>query len=179
MTDSSNQRPRGRLDLAKALTKHDDLDSVREDAEFGHFDFDKPYTRVVSVPAIDLAGFRERYRLSQAGFAQRFGLSLRTIQQWEQRRSKPDQPTRLLLAMIEYAPTVVANLVLEIVRESRAKRSRSSFADNLSATISLTLRSLDKSPSDSLRAMPVPSLFHPRSKVVATDPNDDKYYAQI
>ena len=59
-------------------------------------------------PVPDVRRIREQLGLSQSEFATRFGLSVRTIQQWEQGRAVPDQPARVLLRVIEHAPTTVS-----------------------------------------------------------------------
>jgi putative transcriptional regulator len=56
----------------------------------------------------DVRAIREHLKLTQEAFAERFHLSLRTVQQWEQRRATPDMPTRILLKAIEQAPDVIA-----------------------------------------------------------------------
>jgi putative transcriptional regulator len=60
-----------------------------------------PNTRVPNVKAI-----RTKLGLSQREFARRFSISQRTLQQWEQGRSKPDQSARILLRVIELAPHI-------------------------------------------------------------------------
>ncbi len=45
--------------------------------------------------------------LSQEAFAERFHLSLRTIQDQEQGRTVPDEPARVLLQIIERDPEAV------------------------------------------------------------------------
>jgi putative transcriptional regulator len=68
--------------------------------------------RVVRRPAVpDVRRLRARLGLSQAAFAERFGLSTRTVQEWEQGRSVPDQPARVLLKVIMDAPETVARAV--------------------------------------------------------------------
>ena len=68
--------------------------------------------QVVRCPAVpDVRRVRAKLGLSQAAFAQRFGLSARTVQEWEQGRSVPDQPARVLLKVIEDAPETVARVV--------------------------------------------------------------------
>lgn len=62
-------------------------------------------------PPPDVRRVRARLGLSQAAFAQRFGLSTRTVQEWEQGRAVPDQPARVLLRVIEEAPDTVARIV--------------------------------------------------------------------
>jgi putative transcriptional regulator len=67
---------------------------------------------VVRRPAVpDVRRVRAKLGLSQAAFAQRFGLSARTVQEWEQGRAVPDQPARVLLEVIDEAPETVARVV--------------------------------------------------------------------
>jgi putative transcriptional regulator len=68
--------------------------------------------QVVRRPAVpDVRRVRTKLGLSQAAFARRFGLSARTVQEWEQGRAVPDQPARVLLRVIEEAPETVARVV--------------------------------------------------------------------
>jgi len=60
----------------------------------------------ISIP--DVKAIRDHLGLTQEQFASRFHLSLRTVQQWEQRRAMPDLPARILLKAIEQAPDVIA-----------------------------------------------------------------------
>jgi putative transcriptional regulator len=55
----------------------------------------------------DIRAIRETFNLSQAGFAKRFGLNLRTLQDWEQGRREPDQIVRLYLKVVAHAPDTV------------------------------------------------------------------------
>lgn len=50
--------------------------------------------------------------LTQEGFANRFGLSLRTIQDWEQGRYEPDQAAKTLLRLIQKIPNEVQKVLL-------------------------------------------------------------------
>jgi DNA-binding transcriptional regulator YiaG len=54
-----------------------------------------------------LVELRAKFGLSQEAFSERFGLSLRTVQQWEQGRRSPDGPASLLIFMIAKEPEVV------------------------------------------------------------------------
>lgn len=68
--------------------------------------------RVVRRPAVpDVRQVRAGLGLTQAAFAERFGLSTRTVQEWEQGRAVPDQPARVLLKVILEAPETVARAV--------------------------------------------------------------------
>lgn len=53
---------------------------------------------------------RARLRLSQAAFAGLMGVSLRTIQDWEQGRRKPSGPAEALLRIAEQHPEVFIRL---------------------------------------------------------------------
>ncbi len=67
----------------------------------------KDMRRVYNPPIPDVKAIRQKLGLSQAAFANRFGFSARTVQQWEQGRSVPDRPARILLRVIECAPEAV------------------------------------------------------------------------
>jgi len=53
---------------------------------------------------------RARLHLSQAAFAGLMGVSLRTIQDWEQGRRKPSGPAEALLRIAEQHPEVFMQL---------------------------------------------------------------------
>lgn len=61
----------------------------------------------VVFPPPDVRAIRKSLGLTQSEFARRFGLSYRTVQQWEQRRSPPQGPAEILLRVIECDPEVV------------------------------------------------------------------------
>jgi len=54
---------------------------------------------------------RARLQLSQAAFAGLMGVSLRTVQDWEQGRRKPSGPAEALLRIAEQHPEVFMELV--------------------------------------------------------------------
>lgn len=53
---------------------------------------------------------RAKLRLSQAAFAGLMGVSLRTVQDWEQGRRKPSGPAETLLRIAEQHPEVFMQL---------------------------------------------------------------------
>jgi putative transcriptional regulator len=55
-----------------------------------------------------LVAARRRLGLSQAAFAERFHINLRTLQDWEQARRVPDKVARAYLRVIERNPDAVA-----------------------------------------------------------------------
>jgi putative transcriptional regulator len=63
--------------------------------------------------AIDpnVAEIREEYGLSQAKFAAMLGISVRTLQNWEQGRRHPQGPARVLLRVAARHPRAVLDAV--------------------------------------------------------------------
>jgi len=80
------------------------------------------YSRVLNPPVPDLRALRAALGLSQSQFADRYGLSIRTVQQWEQERAAPDQPARILLALIASEPDAIQALVENLFTKLRTKR---------------------------------------------------------
>ena len=58
--------------------------------------------RVINVP--DVTSIREKTGLSQARFAQLLGVSVRTLQDWEQGRRAPSGAARTLLIVADKNP---------------------------------------------------------------------------
>ena len=60
------------------------------------------YGRVINVP--DVSSIREKTGLSQARFASLLGVSVRTLQDWEQGRRAPSGAARTLLLVASKNP---------------------------------------------------------------------------
>lgn len=67
----------------------------------------KKFKRVQPVRDIDVRTIRNKLHLSQEQFAEYFGVSIRTIQEWEQHRRKPTATARNFLKVIEREPRAV------------------------------------------------------------------------
>jgi len=63
---------------------------------------------------------RCRLGLSQAGFAKRFGIPIKTIRAWEQGQRMPGAASRLLLHVIELEPRIVAKAAEKAQEEAKA-----------------------------------------------------------
>lgn len=61
----------------------------------------------IEVPVVDVKATRRRLGLSQASFASKFGFQTATLRNWEQGRTYPDGPARVLLAVIAKHPDAV------------------------------------------------------------------------
>lgn len=66
--------------------------------------------------SIDVRAIREKLDLSRASFAERFGLAVAAVRDWEQGLRRPDPAARVLLMVICRNPDVVA----AAVRDARA-----------------------------------------------------------
>lgn len=69
---------------------------------------DESTARLIYVPgAVNIKAIRTKLGLSQADFADRYGFSRRTLQEWEQGRAQPDGAARAYLTVIERNPQAV------------------------------------------------------------------------
>ncbi len=64
--------------------------------------------RVLSLPSI--VSIRNRTGLSQTRFAQLIGVSVRTLQEWEQGRRAPSGPARTLLMVADQNPKALLDI---------------------------------------------------------------------
>ena len=69
--------------------------------------------RSCADPAAFVSGVRERHGLSQRGFADRLGFDVRTLQNWEQGRNRPDSAVLALIALFDKQPEAVEAVVYE------------------------------------------------------------------
>lgn len=68
--------------------------------------------RVVSVPDdVDVRAIRENLGLSRPAFCARYGFDLRAVQDWEQKRRRPERAARAYLCVIAKAPWEVAGIL--------------------------------------------------------------------
>lgn len=65
--------------------------------------------RRTTLPVIDVRALRERTGLTQADFSRMMGVSIRTLQNWEQGRREPEGPAKALLRVVEREPQAVLN----------------------------------------------------------------------
>jgi len=73
----------------------------------------------------DLSGvrrFRDDHDISQAEFASLLGISVRTLQNWEQGRREPDGPAKVLLQVAAKYPEAVWDVVKPIAKGRRRSK---------------------------------------------------------
>jgi putative transcriptional regulator len=66
------------------------------------------YSRVINVPGV--AKIREKTGLSQSRFASLLGVSVRTLQDWEQGRRAPSGAARTLLLVADKNPRALLDV---------------------------------------------------------------------
>lgn len=95
---------KGRLESPAAFAPDDDAPvlTAREIASF---------RRVKPSESVDPLNVRTRLKMSQAAFAHVFGVSVRTVQEWEQRRRQPTGAARALLQVIDREPDAVRRAI--------------------------------------------------------------------
>ncbi|HMF11819.1 MAG TPA: NadS family protein [Gemmataceae bacterium] len=65
-------------------------------------------SRLTEFRPVDVKAVRRRLGMSQSEFARMIGVSVATLQNWEQGRRRPDGPARALLRVAAVNPEVVA-----------------------------------------------------------------------
>jgi len=66
----------------------------------------------------EIRQIRDKLHKSQSEFAQMIGVSVSTLQNWEQGRRQPEGPARALLVVASKAPGVVAKALADATRRS-------------------------------------------------------------
>ena len=85
------------------------LESVREGGAI--LRGEKPASRRFAVEAEGVRGVREKTSLSQSEFADLIGVSVKTLQNWEQDRRRPTGPAAALLRIIAYDPKLAIRAI--------------------------------------------------------------------
>ena len=85
------------------------LESVREGAAIMRGEQEPSRKFIIAEP--DVKEIREQYNLSQSQFASLLGISVKTLQNWEQGRRVPRGPARVLLQVAAKHPDAVWDVV--------------------------------------------------------------------
>jgi len=89
------------------------LESLREAVDWVEGKDVAVRVSTVEVPRIDVRETRRKFGLSQVEFAAKFGFQAATLRNWEQGRTYPDGPARVLLAVIAKHPEAVEDSLLK------------------------------------------------------------------
>jgi putative transcriptional regulator len=71
----------------------------------------KKATRRFQVRPSEIRAIRERTSFSQSEFARLMGVSVKTLQNWEQDRRRPTGPAAALLRIIAYDPKLAVKAI--------------------------------------------------------------------
>ena len=93
------------------LSRHTDFTALAR--ELSAMNVSLHRRRSTDDPAAFLTFVRERHKLSQRQFAERLGLDVRTLQNWEQGRNRPDDAVLALVRLFDEEPGRVAKAVFE------------------------------------------------------------------
>lgn len=83
----------------------------------------EPLRRFV-VESRDVRRIRERLAVSQNAFANLMGVSVNTVQNWEQGRRVPTGPARVLLSIVQNKPGILSEPWFASGRGNTTSRSR-------------------------------------------------------
>ena len=89
-------------------------------------------TYKVTVKVPDIKNIREKLNVSQPEFAEMLGISVRTLQNWEQKHRLPGGPARILLEVAAAYPDQVRQVSRKILGLSCQEHNFSSHHENCS-----------------------------------------------
>ncbi len=92
------------------------LDSVREGGAI--LRSEKPASRTFEVESPNVKRIRERFELSQSEFAALLGISVKTLQNWEQGRRNPHGAARVLLQVAAKHPDAIWDVVQPSIQQA-------------------------------------------------------------
>jgi putative transcriptional regulator len=81
---------------------------------------EKKASRTFAFEAPDVKSIRERYALSQSEFAALLGISVKTLQNWEQGRRSPHGAARVLLHVADKHPEAVWDVVEPVIQQAQS-----------------------------------------------------------
>ena len=87
------------------------IEGLEQAIAWSRGDVGRARATLVQIPEVNIREVRKLMGLSQAQFAAKFGFPPATLRNWEQRRSRPDAPTRVLLAVIAKHPEAVEDVL--------------------------------------------------------------------
>jgi putative transcriptional regulator len=83
------------------------VESAKQIARHMRGEIDLPMKTVRVAPDVDVRAIREGQGLTRGQFAERYGLQVRAIQEWEQGRRKPEAAVRAYMLVIKNQPAAV------------------------------------------------------------------------
>ena len=91
----------------KRIIGQEILEGIQEINEWQRGEKKLKVTRSLLPHASDVSKIRNKLKLSQEDFADFMGVSVKTVQNWEQNRREPQGPARSLLHIAKIAPDAI------------------------------------------------------------------------
>lgn len=88
------------------------VESAKQIARHLKGEIQLPMKVVRVVPDVDVRAIRKSQGLTREQFAERYGLQVRAIQEWEQGRRKPEPAVRAYMLVIKNQPAAVRRALL-------------------------------------------------------------------
>ncbi len=93
------------------VSRHDDITALSQDLAAMNVQVRRRIPAAEAVP--DLAEARGQHGLSQREYADLLGVDVRTLQNWEQGRNRPDPAALSLMRVFAHAPEVFEEAISE------------------------------------------------------------------
>ena len=97
------------------------MEGVKQGAEYLKGLRNPSRVHKVTVRIPDIKSIREKLKVSQAEFAEMLGISVRTLQNWEQKRRVPDRSSRILIELAATYPKQVQKVSRRVVEQEAEK----------------------------------------------------------
>ena len=102
-----SRKSSGRSGNKRTKLGHVLVDSAKEIVRHMKGEIELPMKVVRVLPDVDIRAIREGQGLTREQFAERYGLQVRAIQEWEQGRRKPEPAVRAYMLVIKNQPAAV------------------------------------------------------------------------
>jgi putative transcriptional regulator len=77
--------------------------------------------KLLQEGSVDVAALRARFKLSQSKFAALLGISVATLQNWEQKRREPEGPAKVLLRVAAAHPEALLSVTKTAPKRKRRR----------------------------------------------------------
>jgi len=102
-----SRKSSGRSSNERTRLGHVLVESAKEIVRHVKGEIELPMKVVRVVPDVDVRAIREGQGLTRGQFAERYGLQVRAIQEWEQGRRRPEPAVRAYMLVIKNQPKAV------------------------------------------------------------------------
>ncbi len=105
------------------------LEGIEDATAFFEGKESKAFIVAIDIPDVDAAEVRKKTGLSQDSFSKLIGVSPSTLRNWEQDRRQLKGPAKTLLAIVNERPTIVQELLGNVVTKKKPKKKKMAAAE--------------------------------------------------